>query len=412
MPELWVEQPPDLYNQVLALGHIFTRRLDPEDQEDFKQELLLEIFSRWTEYDPSRARMSVWVTWRARGLYTKFKRVVNRRKYRQTNFEFDDADDDASPKNDQWLFNLTPRLYDEEEEIADIDEEIEFATNLIEFSDVELLVLDLKIAKRSTVEISLILNGIPDGDVEEMMSRYGWCMTQSDGRLIPAPPKFTLPHEQMRQARYVVSSVRRKLRAIQAMTDSARTPREPVENMVRLHAERAEPFGDTSFRLSTPTHGVKNLAGIVGVQEAIALSHGAASLHERLSFEIEIPVEQRVMAGRFWEKYGGLISRCSSISLDNELRPQRIVGVLPEKEAVADVLMGLTVTESIKKTERIRGFAPFKPTQQDFALLVWNLHNQGLLNGPAFDGAIESWRGRLTHGRKSRSSRITQHAPV
>jgi len=414
MPELWVAQPPDLYAQVLALGNLFTRRLDLEDQEDFKQELLLEIFSRWHEFDPERGAMSNWITWRARGCYTTFRRIVNHRKYKQTNFEFDNDDVEVGAKNENWLFYRAPESFYKEDGMIDKDKGVQLLRKMIPFSEDELLVLEMKLDNRTLAEIALTLHGVPDIEIDELaeLSPNRYAKISSGGRYA-VPLCDQVPDELLAEARRVISSARRKLKAARAMANGITKPNEPVEAMVRLHIERKIPFNNTSFKLSAPSQGTKNLNGIHGVQEAIALNYGATTLRERLNFEIEIPTQRQKIACEFWEKYGKLIARCSSISVDDEAAPNRLIGVLPKEEAVADVLMGLTVTESIRRTEKIRGSAKYKPTQNDFAMLVWNLQNQGLLNGPAFDGAIETWRERLTNGkRKGRRPRIPQHVAV
>ncbi len=413
MPELWVDQPPDLYSQVLALGHIFTRKLCPEDQEEFKQELLLEIFSRWTEFDPRKAKMSVWITWIARGLCTDFQRDYFKQNCRTLHFEeHDNSENPHTRRGDDWLRTKAPRLFDDPDEPGiDLDESIEYTKNMIGFSNEELTVLEMRIDKCTTPEIALKLNGFTDDQIDEL-GRQSKRVTKAGKGERPFPPLASeIPLEYILQARKLIAQVKLKLRSVRAATNTQ--TQEPVETMVRIHAARKTPFNNaSSFEIATPTYGTKSLQGIEGIQQAIELNHGASFLHERLRFTVDIPEQQRGIAKDFWQKYGKLIKRCSNIALDNVDSPNQFVGKLPDKEAVADVLMGITVAASVNQTDRIRQSATFKPTQSDFALLVWNLKNQGLLEGPAFDGAIESWRERLLHGRKSYSPRIPKQATV
>lgn len=383
MPELIIEQPPDLYQQVLALGHVYTRKLPPEWQEDFRQAMALDIFAHWHEYDPTRGRLSTWVMTRARIICTTFMRQV---KYsmRHTHVDFNrPTDDDIQSRaicNENWLLQVASpafRGYDQpEDDDFDIESSLDTVQDIMPLTDTERAVIEIR------------CDGADTRDISETL-----------------PPS----EDQLHDARKLRNGARKKLEAANVFTESKRVPREPIDNMLRLHGKRQIPFPTNTFHVISRSQGLKCLSGIDGVQETVALVRAMKLYRERVFVEIPLPAASRSIAKEFWHKYGNVVRSCSAVCVDNPAEPQKLLGALPTQETASDVLMGLTVFGGVSKINRVRHSAPFEATPTHFALMIDNFKAYGLLQGPAFNSAVESWRHRIEHGtRKSRCPRIPQ----
>jgi len=375
MPEvLYAEQPIDLIDQVLRLAHSHTARLPYSEQEDFRQEVLFEVFSKWPMYrpPPDGAKLSVWVMHRVLKVWKNTTRVIMRQmsRYVSTDFGYEGQEGpDTNVSAESYVYQKSTGVYSHDPEV---ERKIDF-----DRATVRELMLD---------EVQDFVSFNSDEEFVADLKMNGWPLKK-----IAAETDMT--HLEVRRA---ASSVRKKLKAAHAMMTSS-PPDIAINNQIVEHAKLRKPFPETPFAVVVRRLGTERvLRGIDGVRTAVSLANGAAAVNQPCEVSILFDSD-KLVAGTFWTKYRRIIRKCSNLSVSVNPDGIEICGDLNRQESGADVVWGVIMAENCIRAKRIRSSAPFVPNAQDFSMMVQNLRGQNLADGPAFDGAVESWRGRI-HG--------------
>lgn len=360
------EMPHDLCEQALKLAHKrYTARLPYEYQEDFRNEVVVEILERWHEYIPQRcggAKMSVWIDMKIRKVWKNFTRrlTIDWRRYVLTDFGPQGTYNDDRVSDEVRVFRQAPSRYREPEPEADIDAALDRVRGVVTFTSVEEQYLELKI--------------------------NGWKLARIAAEL----------HQQADELDRMSRVVRKKIRAAKIILDQAEQPQTPFDSLAKVHEERGNSFPETPFRVSVPYLGTQcSTSGIRGVRTASRIALGAHSVRQDCDLKLRINPEHRVTALAFWDKYGGIVRHCSRLRLSTDASAVEVGGGVHYKEAGADVVWGVMMVEVCNKMKRMRQTESFTATHRDFDQMVANLGLDRQFNGPVFDGARDSWRARI-----------------
>lgn len=356
------EQPHDLFAQILALGHKWIVRIPPQYQDDFKAELVNDVYLRWPEFDPDKGQMSTWVTWRVMAVFKKYCHGLKKfyGQHRLTGLTATQDRRGGDSDGEDTIYRLAPGAYEEDDEDDPrivTDRCLERLHAEVPLTDAEMRALELRIGKFKFREIGESLG----------LSRTA--------------------------ARKVYISAMKKVEYARVVHEERNAPSDYVDRVLRAYVRQQKPFPATRFTVSVPKFAPgEELHGSLGVRKAVEMAKGSSAVRGSCTVNIPIREDKADNAEAIWYKYGSIIRGCSGLKIEANKKP-RVFGSLSAERPGADVVWGVMLASLASDSGRIRSGVRLRRTLDDFSIMETNLRRQGVVYGPAMEAAVQEWRG-------------------